>query len=79
MIKCKVCYRDTPVKNGIVRDKQGYEYKSCGCNFVIRDSPPINPSTELKRHTGLLFYSLGKSGFRFLAKLFDLSPSTTYQ
>ena len=39
----------------------------------------INPSTELKRHTGLLFYSLGKGGFRFLAKLFDLSPSTTYQ
>ena len=39
----------------------------------------INPSTELKRYTCVLFYSLGKARFCFLAKLFDVSAATTYQ
>ena len=38
-----------------------------------------NPATELKRQTGVLFYSLGKASFRFLAKLLDISPATTSQ
>ena len=78
MIQCKECQSDTTVKNGIVREKQRYKCKSCGCNFIIGDSG-INPATELKRQTCVLFYSLGKASFRFLAKLFDVSPATTYQ
>ena len=78
MIQCKECQSDTIVKNGIVREKQRYKCKSCGCNFIIGDSR-INPATELKRHTCVLFYSLGKASFRFLARLFDVSPATTYQ
>ena len=35
-------------------------------------------STELKRITSVLLYSLGKASSRFLAKLFDVSPTTTY-
>ena len=73
MIQCKECQSDTIVKNGIVRKKQRYKCKSCGCNFIIGDYR-INPATELKRHTCVLFYSLGKASFRFLAKLFDVSP-----
>ena len=34
-----------------------------------------NLSTELKRYTGVLFYSLGQASLRFLAKLFDLSAA----
>ena len=71
MIQCKECQSDTIVKNGIVREKQRYKCKSCGCNFIIGDSR-INPATELKRHTCVLFYSLGKASFQFLAKLFDV-------
>ena len=78
MIQCKECQSGTIVKNGIVREKQRYKCKSCGCNFIIGDSR-INPATELKRHTCVLFYSLGKASFRFLARLFDVSPATTYQ
>ena len=78
MIQCQECQSDTTVKNGIVREKQRYKCKSCGCNFIIGDSG-INPATELKRQTCVLFYSLGKASFRFLAKLFDVSPATTYQ
>ena len=77
MIQFKECQSDTIVKNGIVREKQRYKCKSCGCNFIIGDSR-INPATELKRHTCVLFYSLGKASFRFLARLFDVSPTTTY-
>ena len=78
MIQCKECQKSNIVKNGIVREKQSYKCKSCGCNFIIGDSR-INPATELKRHTCVLFYSLGNASFRFLAKLFDVSPATTYQ
>ena len=78
MIQCKECLSDTIVKNGIVRKKQRFKCKSRGCNFIIGDSR-INPAVELKRHTCVLFYSLGKASFRFLAKLFDVSPATTYQ
>ena len=31
------------------------------------------------RQTDVLFYSLGKASFRFLAQLFAVSPATTYQ
>ena len=78
MIQCQECQSDTTVKKGIVREKLRYKCKSCGCNCIIGDSG-INPATELKRQTCVLFYSLGKASFRFLAKLFDVSPATTYQ
>ena len=78
MIQCKECQSDTIVKNGIVREKQRYKCKSCGCNFIIGDSP-LNPATEFKRQTGVVFYSLGQASCRFLAKLLAVSPATTYQ
>ena len=53
---------DTLVKNGKTPDRQGYKCKSGGCKFVIGDSA-INPSTELKRYTAVLFYSLGEGRF----------------
>ena len=78
MIQGQECQSDTTGKNGIGRDKQRYQCKSGGCNFIIGDSP-INPATQLKRQTGVLFYSLGQASCRFLAKLLAVSPATTYQ
>jgi len=66
MIQCQECQSETTVKNGIVPEKQRYQCQSCGCNFMIGDSG-LNPVTERK------------ANFRFLAKLFDVSPATTYQ
>ena len=77
MIQCQVCHPDTSAQNGKVPDPQGYKCKSGGCNFVIGDCG-LNPSTELKRYTYVLFYSLGKAQFA-LAQWFDLSAATTYQ
>ena len=62
MIQCQVCHPDTSAQNGKVPDPQGYKCKSGGCNFVIGDCG-LNPSTELKRYTYVLFYSLGKAQF----------------
>ena len=78
MIQGQECQSDTSGKNGIGRDKHHYQCKSGGGNFIIGDSP-LNPATQLKRQTGVLFYSLGKASFRFLAQLFAVSPATTYQ
>ena len=78
MIQCQECQSDTTGKNGIVPEKHRYQCQSGGGNFVIGDSP-INPATQLKRQTGVLFCSLGKARFRFLAKLLAVSPATTYQ
>jgi len=77
MEECKNCKSTETVKNGLVRQKQRYKCKSCGHNFVYGDERRIK-STELKRITSVLLYSLGKASFRFLAKLFDVSPTTTY-
>ena len=77
MEECKNCKSTETVKNGLVRQKQRYKCKSCGHNFVCGDERR-KKSTELKRITSVLLYSLGKASFRFLAKLFDVSPTTTY-
>ena len=77
-IQYQVCHPGTSVQNGKEPDRQGYKCKSGDCSFVIGDSA-INPSVELKRYTGVLFYSLGKTSFHFLAQLFDLSAATIYQ
>ena len=78
MIQCQECQSDTTGKNGIVPKKQCYQCQSCGGNFIVGDSP-INPATQLKRQTCVLFYSLGQASCRFLAKLLAVSPATTYQ
>ena len=78
MMQCKNCNSHKTVKNGALRDKQRYKCNFCGYNFVSGDMR-IKRSTELKRITCVLLYPLGKSSFRFLAKLFNVSPATTYQ
>ena len=78
MIQGQECQSDTSGKNGIGRDKQRYQCKSGGGNFIIGDSP-LNPATELMRQASVLFYSLGQASFWFLAQLLAVSPATTYQ
>ena len=56
---------------------QGYKCQSGPHNFVIGDQPS-NKSTELKPNASVLSDALGKASFRFLAQLFDVSATTTY-
>ena len=65
-------------KTGLCLRNSVNKCNSCGCDFIIGDSR-INSATELMCYTCVLFYSLGKANCRFLARLFDVSPATTYQ
>ena len=47
--------------------------------FFVSGDMHTKHSSELKPTICILMYSLGKSSFCFLAKLFNISPSTTYQ
>jgi transposase len=77
MVACKNCHDTHTVKNGCVRDKQRYKCKRCGYNFVLGDERHSH-ATEVKKALCIIFYSLGKASFGFLAKLLGVSRTTTY-
>ena len=75
MPNCKRCQSQQITKNGFVRSKQRYRCKGCGYNFVLGDGR-IDPQTAVKRAFAVILYSVGKASYRFIAKLFDVAPST---
>lgn len=77
MIPCKNCQQTNTIKNGFVRGKQRYKCHVCHYTFVVGDERH-KPETELKKALSVILYSLGKSSFGFLAKLFGVSRSTPY-
>ena len=70
---CKRCDSKEVVKNGWVRDQQRYRSKSCGLNFVMGDKR-VKSDTAIKRAFAVILYSLGKSSYGFIAKLFGVTP-----
>ena len=74
---CKNCRNTHAVKNGFVRGKKRYKCHACGYNFVLGDDRHWH-TTEIKKALAIILYSLGKSSFGFLAKLFGVSRTTTY-
>ena len=80
VIVCKKCNSDKVSKNGIVRLEQRYKCKSCNHNFIIGDKRLIkDPKLETKQALSIILYSLGKSSFGFLGKLFNVNRSTAYR
>ena len=77
MVSCKNCHQNNTIKNGYVRSKQRYKCNNCGYNFVLGDARH-KQATELKKALSIILYSLGKSSFGFLGKLFGVSRTTTY-
>ena len=75
---CKECKSESVVKNGIVREKQRYKCKICGCNFVEGDQR-TNEKIAAKKAMCVILYSLGKGSFNMLAKAFDTWPSLVYR
>jgi hypothetical protein len=66
------------IKSGKVRGKQRYKCKDCGYNFVIGDGRTSEKITALKALCVLL-YSLGKSPYNMLGKLFCRNRSLIYR
>ena len=72
MNRCKQCDGKDFVKNGCVRGVQRYRCKSCGLNFVMGDKR-VKEDTAIKRAFAVILYSLGKSSYGFIAKLFGVT------
>ena len=75
MSNCKNCHSSEVTKNGFVRSKQRYRFKTCGYNFVEGDGR-TNPQTTIKRAFAVILYSLAKASYGTIANLFNVSPST---
>ena len=78
MPRCKNCGAEHAVKNGKVRGKQRFRCKECGLNFVVGDAR-TNEKIAAKKAMLIVLYSLGKSSFNRLAKVFDTWPSQVYR
>jgi transposase len=76
MIVCKHCGKNNFVKNGFVREKQRYRCRVCGYNFT--DTPQRGRS-EAAKALAILLYSMGKSSYRFIGKLLDVSAVAVYK
>jgi transposase len=72
-LSCKKCNSNQYVKNGFVRSKQRYKCLECGCNYVEGDQR-FSHETAIKRAFAVILYSLGKSSYGFIAKLFGVTP-----
>lgn len=72
MNHCKQCDGKDFVKNGCVRGQQRYRCKSCGLNFVVGDKR-VKEDSAIKRAFAVILYSLGKSSYGFIAKLFGVT------
>jgi transposase-like protein len=77
MIECKNCKSTSSTKNGIVRKKQRYKCKDCGYNFVIGHA---HTSTKklAKKAIVVLLYSLGRTSYSKLAKIFGVTNGTIH-
>ena len=77
-MECKNCKSEKVVKSGIVREKQRYQCKECGINFVVGDDRTNEKVAALKALC-VLFYSLGKGSYNMLGKLFKRNRSLIYR
>jgi transposase-like protein len=77
MIECKNCKSINTTKNGIVRKKQRYKCKECGYNFVIGHAY-TSPKKLAKKALVVLLYSLGRTSYSKLAKIFGVTNGTIH-
>ncbi len=78
MVSCKRCASEQIVRNGVVREKPRYKCKACGLNFIAGDRR-VKESVAVKKALAVILYSLGKSSFGMLGKIFGHSRSLTYR
>ena len=77
-INCKRCSSDNCVKNGTVRGKAHWLCKDCRYNFVIGDGR-VHADLAAKKALAVIMYSVCKSSYGMLGRLFGVSRSLTYR
>ena len=75
---CKKCGSGESVKNGMVKGKQRFRCKNCGCNFRVGDSR-TNERIAAKKAMCILFYAMAKGSFRMMGRMFGRSHSLIYR
>jgi transposase-like protein len=76
MSKCKFCNSENIVRNGNIRRKQRYKCKDCKKSYTEGDGRVSD--NKIAQSIALILYSTGKSSYRFIARLLNLSPATIY-
>ena len=76
-IECKNCKSENTTKNGKVRNKQRYKCKDCGYNFVIGHAYH-SPQKLAKKALVVMLYSLGRTSYSILAKIFGVTNGTIH-
>ena len=77
-INCKRCSSGNCVKNGTVRGKARWLCKDCRYNFVIGDGR-VHADLVAKKALAVIMYSVCKSSYGMLGRLFGVSRSLTYR
>ena len=77
-INCKRCSSSNCVKNGTVRGKARWLCKDCRYNFVIGDGR-VHADLVAKKALAVIMYSVCKSSYGMLGRLFGVSRSLTYR
>ena len=72
-MKCPNCKNEKSVKNGIIKGKQRFKCKECGCNYTVGHAEVSEK--EKKRRFGLSMYLEGL-GFHSIGRLLQVSHVT---
>lgn len=78
MPKCKNCGSEKSVKNGIVREKQRYRCKECGCNFREGDGR-TNEKIAAKKAMCILLYAMTKGSYRMIGRILNIDHTLVYR
>ena len=74
-IVCKRCGSENHVKHGVVRDRQRYLCKDCGCNFT--NTKPRGKHPAMKA-LSVLLYGMGNMSYRMIGRLLGVSHVCVY-
>ena len=76
-INCKRCSSVNCVKNGMVRGKARWLCKDCRYNFVLGGAR-VHADLVAKKALAVIMYSVSKSSYGMLGRLFGVSRSLVY-
>ncbi|KAA6334373.1 hypothetical protein EZS27_017294 [termite gut metagenome] len=69
-MNCPKCTCDKSVKSGIIKGKQRYKCKECGCNYTVELKSTAKPNSMKKQALHLYLEGLG---FRSIGRLLGVS------
>ena len=69
-MKCPKCSSDKSIKSGVIKERQRYKCKECGCNYTVELKSTAKPKS-LKRQALHLY--LEGLGFRSIGRFLGVS------